>query len=445
MQRPSAGAAGRIDPAQLWIEIAPARGRVHCAVAWSGGLDSTVLMHLMTGLRAQHPRRLALRALHVDHHLQPASVQFRAHCRKLARQWRVPLTLLDVKVDMAAGASLEEAARDARYAAWRGALAPDEILLIAQHADDQLESLLLALMRGAGPAGLAAMPRAAALGSARLLRPLLDLPRVALAHYATQHRLTWVEDPSNQQQRFDRNYLRAEVIPRLRQRWPAVAQTASRSARHCATAALALGGAAAADLDAAADGAGLDLTVLRRWPTARRQAALRAWFSRLGLRSPETRHLQQIEAMLQTRPDAHPLLELPQASVRVHGARLLLEPGRRVNAPPPAPCDWRWQQGALALPAGVLVVGRDAHGDLDISRLPAALRVHVPATAPGRGRSLRKLLQELSVPRWERERLPLLYAGDQGPLAVADLWLHPQVQARADSRHRGRIVWRPKR
>lgn len=446
LQSPSAGTAGGIDLARLWNQISPGpSGRVNCAVAWSGGLDSTVLLHLMTTLRARHPRRLALRALHVDHHLQSASTRFRAHCEKLARRWRVPLRILDVRVKTGGGVSLEEAARDARYAAWRAALAPGELLLTAQHADDQLETLLLALLRGAGPTGLAAMPRSAALGQARLLRPLLDLPRSALADHACTQRLTWVDDPSNQLLRFDRNYLRAEVVPRLRQRWPAVSQTVSRSARHCAAVADAMAGVAASDLETAADGEGLDMTVLRRWPAARQLAVLRAWFRGAGLRSPDTRHLEQILGMLRVRVDAQPLLELPGVAVRVHAARLLMD--RLAPAAPhcPLPQIWRWQRVALVLPTGRLTVRRDAHGDMDLSALPDVLWAHETATAPGRGRTLRKLLQELSVPLWERERLPLLYSGEGDLLAVGDLWLHPDVQARPDSRRRGRIVWQPKR
>lgn len=403
-------------------------------------------MHLMVLLRERHPRQLVLRALHVDHHLQSASSRFRAHCRKFARSWRVPLRTLDVQVRTGAGVSLEEAAREARYAAWSRALAPGEILLTAQHADDQVETLLLALMRGAGPAGLAAMPRSACLGQARLLRPLLDLPRSALQDHAARHGLSWVDDPSNRQLRFDRNYLRSEVVPRLRQRWPAVAQTVSRSARHCASVAASLAAAAAADLELAADGAGLDMRVLRRWQSARQIALLRAWFSRAGLRSPEARHLEQILVMLKARVDSHPQLVLPEVVVRVHETRLEL--GAPAPPPPPAqrPRVWRWRRSTLSLHWGELAIVRDANGDLDLSALPRELWVHDFSTAPGKGRSLRKLMQELAVPGWERERLPLLYRdGAPGPLAAGDLWLHPEVQARAGSRRRGRIVWRPRR
>jgi tRNA(Ile)-lysidine synthase len=293
------------------------------------------------------------------------------------------------------------------------------------------------------------MPRRAALGQGQLLRPLLDLPRSALQGHALRHEIPWVEDPSNQQLRHDRNYLRAEVVPRLRERWPALAQTISRSARHCAGLAAGMADVAAADLDLAADGAGLDMAVLRRWPRARQLAVLRAWFARAALRSPETRHLEQVLSMLRARTDAHPQLDLPLATVRVHESRLLLEApvvARSLASPLARPRAWRWRRASLALDAGQIAVVPDPNGDLDLARLPGVLWVFGTETAPGRGRSLRKLLQALAVPRWQREQLPLLYAaGAEAPVAVSDLWLHPDVQAHAGSRRRGRIVWRPKR
>jgi tRNA(Ile)-lysidine synthase len=302
-------------------ELAGAAGPLSCVVAWSGGLDSTVLLHaLLAGRRGG----IALRAVHVDHGLQPAAVAFRDFCVRRARSWRLPLTVLGVKVRVPRGASPEEAARDARRAALAAAMQPGELLLTAQHQDDQLETLLLALLRGAGPKGLAGMPTATRFAGTRLLRPLLEFDRAAIVAYARQARLEWVEDPTNLAHRFDRNYLRARVLPGLRERWPAVARTAARSARHCAVAAAALDAAASRDLDAAADGAALEVTVLRRFTPARRAAVLRAWILRAGARAPNERHLLQIEAMMAARPDAHPLLRLPDCSVRREGVRLTI-------------------------------------------------------------------------------------------------------------------------
>ncbi len=296
---------------------------LRCAVAWSGGLDSTVLLHALRTRPPEGPR-LMLRALHVDHGLQPAAAAFRNFCRRTARRWRLPLAVLRVRVDAREGDSLEQAARNARRAALAAALKPGELLLTAQHADDQLETVLLALMRGAGPRGLAGMPAAMPLQHTRLLRPLLQFDRAAIAAYAAAAGLDWVEDPTNADVRFDRNYLRAAVLPALRQRWPAAARTTLRSARHCAAAALALEALAARDLDAAADGAGLEIAVLRRFGAARRNAVLRAWLQRAGCRAPNERHLREIEAMMAARRDAHPLLRLPDCLLRRSGGRLTI-------------------------------------------------------------------------------------------------------------------------
>jgi tRNA(Ile)-lysidine synthase len=342
---------------------------------------------------------------------------------------------------------VEEAARIARYAVLAQVLQPGELLLTAQHADDQLETLLLALMRGAGPAGLAAMPQAAAFGPNRLLRPLLTCDRAQLATYAAAHALNWQDDPSNSQLRFDRNYLRARVLPGLRERWPAVARTVSRSAAHCAAADAMLTQAARHDMAAAADGPDLEIAVLRRWSPARRAAVLRLWFVEQGLQMPELRHMEQIAALMDARPDALPELRLPGFVVRRLAGRLQLaiRPPQR-GAAAGAMYSWAWQSGALDLAGGGrFCILADQHGDLDLARLPARLRVQYPAAAGGR--ALRKQLQELAVPAWQRAQLPLVFAAGKRSapgelLAIADLWLAESLRSTGKSVQRGRIFWR---
>ena len=294
-------------------------------MAWSGGLDSTVLLHLLWCARGLPRARLAVRALHVDHGLQPAARDFHLFCVRTARDWGVPLAVLRARVPLPRGASVEQAAREARRAVLAAALAPGELLLTAQQADDQLETLLLALLRGAGPAGLAGMPAAMPFAHSRLLRPLLDCGRAELARYARAQGLAWIDDPTNDATRFDRNYLRARVVPLLRSRWPAAARTAGRSARHCATAAQALQQAAARDLALAADGADLEVAVLRRWSPQRRATALRAWILAAGARAPNERHLREIDVMLAARSDARPELRLPDFTLRRQGGRLRID------------------------------------------------------------------------------------------------------------------------
>jgi tRNA(Ile)-lysidine synthase len=410
-------------------------------------MDSTVLLHLLDEARRRAPAQLTLRAVHVDHGLQPAAVAFRRFCRSTARRWRLPLKVVAAEVQLAGGQSVEAAARIARYQALASVLRPGELLLTAQHADDQLETLLLALLRGAGPAGLAAMPQAAAFGSALLLRPLLTCDRAQLAAYAARHSLTWQEDPSNSQLRFDRNYLRARVLPALRERWPAVARTVSRSAAHCAVADALLTQSARHDLASAADGADLEIAVLRRWQPARRATVLRLWITDRGLRVPELRHMAQIEALMEARSDARPELRLPDYVVRRYGGRLQLEarPPPRGSAPV-AIHSWEWRRGALDPAGGGRIwIAADPHGDLDLARLPSRLLVQYPAAAGGR--AVRKLMQELAVPAWQRARLPLVFAAGKKSapgmlLAIADLWLAQSLRSTANTQQRGRIFWR---
>lgn len=427
---------------------------LRCVVALSGGLDSSVLLHCLAQARKQYPAQLQVRAIHVDHHLQAAAAQFRSFCRRLARRLDVPLTVRDALVRVPRGGSVEEAARIARYEILRTQLRSGELLLTAQHADDQLETLLLALLRGAGPAGLAAMPAVMKFGAGFLLRPLLGTGRATLAAYASAVGLEWIEDPSNRQLRFDRNYLRAAVVPRMRERWPALAQTLARSARHCSEAVGQLERSALHDLDLACDGPDLEVAVLRRWGRARQKSVLRAWIAHRGARVPDERRLDEALRMLDARRDALPLLCWPGARLRRHAGRLILQvagdaASRQDDtaAPDKSVTAWDWRR-PLALPGGSLMVRRDAHGDLDLDRLPARVRVVRLGAAGNRGgRRLRKLMQELQVPAWERGDLPLLYGRGAGRdfgrlLAVGDLWLADALRSDQKTRRRGRIVWR---
>ncbi|MDG4605564.1 MAG: tRNA lysidine(34) synthetase TilS, partial [Candidatus Contendobacter sp.] len=216
-------------------------------VGYSGGMDSHVLLHLLAMQRELWPER-TLEAIYVDHGLHPASAVWGGHCARVCRELNVPFRTLRIDARPAPGESPEAAARQARYAALAAALEPDAALLTAHHRDDQAETLLLQLLRGAGPHGLAAMPEAARLGQGRLLRPLLNVDRAALLAYAHTQQLQWIEDASNADTGFDRNYLRHRILPLLRERWPAANRVLARSARLCAETAGWLDAEADADL-----------------------------------------------------------------------------------------------------------------------------------------------------------------------------------------------------
>lgn len=384
-------------------------------VALSGGLDSTVLLHAMAGLREHLAAPLC--AIHADHGLQAASGAWSAHCAELCASLSIPLETVALRLAPGAGESVEAMAREARYAAFAASMVPGELLLTAQHRDDQAETVLLQLLRGAGVAGLAAMPELTAMLPGQLGRPLLGFSRAELEDYAEAHELAWLEDPSNRSLAHDRNYLRHEVMPRLKARWPAATTTLSRSAGHCAAANKALQAFAAQDLRQCRLSAySLAIPPLIRLPAERQYNLLRAWIEDSGLPMPATHKLERILAeVIPARGDAAPLVSWDGAELRRYRDALWLTPPL-----PPAGGDWRasWDAGdTLRLPEGLgelrVSLGQ---GDIAPERWAAGRREVVfrreglSCRLRGRqgSRTLKKLFQELGVPPWLRERVPLL-------------------------------------
>lgn len=397
-------------------------------VAFSGGLDSHVLLHVLTRLRDTHS--LAISAIHVHHGLQADADAWTAHCAQVCAALAVPLEVVRVRVAAMDGEGIEAAARAARYAALARLIRPGDILLTAHQQDDQAETLLLQLLRGTGVAGLAAMPAVAPFGPGRLVRPLLGFPRSALVRYAESAGLSWVEDPMNLDSRFARSFLRAEVLPLLTRRWPQAGALLARSARHAAEAAAILEEVARGDLaDAVRQRRRLAIPPLLGLTAARRRNALRHWLVESGFKPPSALHLQELER-LATRASRsrHALLRWPGAEVRRYRDELF------VMTPLPRPRLFRrvWDPGApLALPEiGCTVSAVPVRGQgLAQARLANA-RIEVRSRAggescvlPGRGRHvLKKLFQEAGVPPWERTRLPFVFVDDR-LAAVGDLWV----------------------
>lgn len=295
-------------------------------VAFSGGLDSTALLCGMREIQREHSS-LRLRALHVNHHLLPEADAWAEQCRAVAAQLDVPFEVLDATVETGAGISTEAAARDARYALFRSRLQKDELLLTAHHQDDQLETVLLQLMRGAGVAGLAAMPNAAIFGEGLHLRPLLGFNRDAFAEFVRPTGLSWIEDTSNADLRFDRNYVRHRLLPAIRERWPSAAASASRSAAHLASAQYLLDELAKIDMAAANEEGALKVEALRVLEPRRARNLLRYWIRSAGFRSPSTVKLNDIlRQMLDSREDASPCIAWDTAQVRRRRGKVHLEP-----------------------------------------------------------------------------------------------------------------------
>ena len=407
----------------------PAAASGDVLVAFSGGLDSTVLLEAL----ADSGRRV--RAVHVNHQLHPDAGRWLAHCEASARTLRIEFSAQTVEVPVDLDEGVESAARRVRYDALRAMLRPDETLLTAHHADDQLETVLLALMRGSGVDGLAAMPRCQRFGAGWHVRPLLSFTRDELGAWAHEHNLEWLDDPSNDSTRFDRNYLRAAVVPRLRERWPSAARAAVRTAAHLGEAARLLDDMAAHDFAAATLGACLSVAALESLEPARRRNLLRYWLHSCGARAPSTRKLAALEHdMLCADDDRTPCVAWGEVEVRRHRGLLYCTP--RVPDRVEGDIAWSWATPVVLASGSGLLRAEIAHGrGLARAKLPEKLTIGARRGGewlrlPGHRhrRQLKKLLQEANVLPWWRDRLPLVFAGE-ALVAVADLWISAEFAA----------------
>ncbi|MBK0034948.1 tRNA lysidine(34) synthetase TilS [Erwinia sp. S43] len=413
-------------------------------LAYSGGLDSTVLLHQLVQLRQQWPT-LRLRALHVHHGLSPLADGWVAHCRRQCAEWQVPLEVVKVTVDARLG-GIESAARSARYQALAQHIDPEETLLTAQHRDDQSETLLLALKRGSGPAGLAAMSPVQMRGDNLHLRPLLDFSRQQLEAWAARHRLSWIEDESNQDTRYDRNFLRLEILPLLNERWPHFSAAAARSAALCGEQEQLLDELLAESLDAliAEDGS-LGFTPLLSMSPVRRAALLRRWIARQNGAMPSREGLERLwQEVVLSREDATPCLRLGVSEVRRFRDRLWwLRPSepladRQIDwAAPWLPLTLPAELGQLAVDDAGISLRQPQSSETVSVRFQARGSFHIVGRAGSR--PLKKLWQEAGIPPWRRERIPLLFYGEQLIAALGVFVTHEGAPSSAETAWR--IRW----
>lgn len=388
-------------------------------VGLSGGLDSVVLLHVMAGLAK--PFDLRLSAVHVNHGLHPRAAQWAAFCARLCQQLDVPLSVAQVTVAPSSGLGTEAAAREQRYAVYAGLKA--DYLLLAHHQDDQAETFLLQLLRGAGAKGLGAMPVLRSLGASgpALLRPFLTLTRAQLAGFAGSNALNWIEDDSNAELDYDRNFLRHKVLPVIAERFPAYRTTLSRTSRNLADAAELSEILGRQDLAAVRTGDAIALEEIRSWPAARAYNVLRSLIADLGYPPPRRAMLREaLRQAFAARRDAQVRVDIGDFSLRRHRGNLHVVRNLEV------PAGWRAQwRGAdrQPLPAGLgeLRFRRATGSGLSAQKLQQAAvsvalrgggeRMALAANRPHR--CLRKLYQEANVAPWMRERTPLLFCGER--------------------------------
>lgn len=401
-------------------------------LALSGGADSMALLHALSRLGKK--QRWHISAIHIDHGLHLQSLQWSQHCLDQCRQLGIDCRVEKVTVDQQSKEGLEAAARRARYAALRQHVNNGEYLLTGHHADDQAETLLLQLMRGCGIHGLAGMCMQKRWAKGYLLRPLLNVRRAALLQYAKKHKLQWIDDPSNSDSRFSRNYLRQEIMPLLQQRWPQANESLLRTAAHAADAVALLDALAATDFRYCQllDKSGLCISELLRLSRQRRHQVLRYWFRRNDINYPSKKRMEELTRFLQHKPESNQAqLRWQQVRVCRYRDRLVVfRQGMEVD--PNLVLPWQPQGPAVDIPgtswllSAIRVVGQG----LALERLTKAVvsvrlrRGGEQCRLPGRQHrsQLKKLLQQAEIPPWERANLPLIYVDDE-LAAVADLWV----------------------
>jgi len=403
-------------------------------LAYSGGVDSQVLLHLLA------PLGLDLRAVYIDHGLQAESRQWAEHCRNSCEQLAVPFRVIAVDARAKPGESPEAAARRARYGALAELLeAEDHCLLTAQHRDDQAETFLLQLFRGAGAAGLASMPGCDRFAAGWHLRPLLAYSRRDIADYAARHGLSWVEDPSNQNHQYDRNYLRQQILPAIRQRWQAIDRTLSTAAEQQAENNELLTQLAALDYEQLADGEpGLATGKLAQLEPARVRNLLRYWIQQQGHPLPPRRVLQQIlQQMFASRQDASPRVCWAASELHRYRDHLYLISAREHDAGQQWPWDGRQPLPLPSLGQSLSLLPEQGGGmrqDILDRSLRVAFRQGGERLQPvGRNahHDLKHLFQEAGVPPWMRDRIPLIYRDEQ-LIAVAGYWIADEFACAED-------------
>lgn len=400
----------------------------HIYIGYSGGVDSHVLLHLCAAITTLREK---ITAVYVHHGLQAEAEPWAKHCETTAQNLDVDFKLLRVNAAASQGESPEEAARNARYSALKSLMDIDDVLLVAQHREDQLETVLLQLFRGSGLPGLSGMPESMAFGRGVLMRPLLNISRLAISDYARVYALNWVDDPSNLSNNYDRNFLRNAVIPLLKQRWPVCDKTVARSAKHCAEAQVLVSKAAEELFSSVFDSADKTLRIaqLQLYKNSQQQLIIRQWFQRLGLKMPAQAFVKRMQSeVIEARTGSDPVLSgqgccvrryrdklyclkqiapeilqqrvwpAGQASVKVSNRQTLSCVRSSAGI-----CRQQWQNAIITV--------RFRHGGEKI-RLPGRKGHH----------ALKKLFQEAGIPPWERESMPLVYLDDK-LAAVGELWI----------------------
>lgn len=439
----------KISPATILAGLAQFPDIKRYLIAYSGGLDSHVLLHALL-----HDRDLlqgaVIEAVHVNHSLSPNAKQWTSHCEQQCANLGVSLHQLTVDAQAQNGESPEAAARNVRYQAFTELMKLGDCLLTAHHQDDQAETLLLQLLRGAGPKGLAAMPQSAEFATGWHARPLLNVSRDELQQYANQHTLKWIDDESNFDTGFDRNFLRHDILPLLKTRFPAAADTLSRSASLCAEAAELLTASAMMDIDALKLGENtLSVSCVSALGETRARNVLHQWIHAGGFPVPSAAQMQRLwQDVMCSAEDSCPLVSWPGAEVRRYRDAMFIDKPL-VKFDTTQVFSWQPETelniDGLGCLSAASVTGQGISSEY-ISEKSIEVRFRQGGESlrlPGRegSHTLKNLFQEAGIPPWQRERIPLLLVNDE-LAAVTGYWVADEFSAGPEQK--GLLpVWSP--
>lgn len=402
-------------------------------IGYSGGLDSHVLLHLCAEVKKSYSLRL--KAVHVHHGLSPHASDWVVHCEKICADLQIDLIQKSIQAKALPGDSPEETARDLRYAVFSDLMAPQDILLTAHQQDDQAETLLVQLFRGSGPKGLAAMPAMKAFAQGFHGRPLLSASRSELKKYAEEHRLTWIDDESNEDKSYARNFLRHAVLPVLKQRWPTVTKTLARVAENCAETEEMISSLVSQDLAACCGSTPRVLAInqLLLLNHVRQRQVLRTWILAQGFTVPSSAKLHQIQHdFLQAKQDKSPYMKWGNTELRRYQNEIYI-----MNALLPHDSmqtfSWDMTQSLILPHLGELFVTLTDSPGLSQAITHATVRFRQGGercyfSERGCHQLLKHLMQEWNIPPWERDRVPLLFVEEE-LIAVVGFFIDSRYQS----------------
>lgn len=410
-------------------------------VAYSGGCDSHALLHSLAALRSEITSEI--KAIHINHGLSPLANEWEEHCRVICEQLDVPYVAISVDASTKK-TSPEEAARHARYAEWKKLLNKDEVILLAHHQDDQAETVLLQLLRGSGVKGLAAMPAQQTFSLGLLCRPMLGFLREEIVSYAVEQNLNWIDDPSNFDTDFDRNFLRHEIVPLLETRWPSLKKTLSRTATHSAEADQLLTELASQDWLKVQNNNQIKISELLELDEKRQRNVVRYWLATIcKLTLPDTIHLQRIlDEVLTAAEDAKPEVIWRGGEVRRYQG-LLYAQEKLIEPESNTVLIWADIEKPLVLNSEGLKLSATASMGAGLSQdklknaeISLKFRQGGESCRPaGRGQThqLKKLFQEWQIPPWRRASVPLIYVNGELAQVVGHCYCEPFAAADGES------------